>query len=416
MAAGRVTIHSRGSTRECSHALNLLLRRVRASTPIRRETIPVAEMRHRKILLVVVGLGVGGTETHVLELATRLDRERFDLVVCSLKSGGVVADELRARGIRVVSLGGICKIDIRVLFRLRKFLKLERPEVIQAFLFWANVSARVACLFMRSVKVISSYHDEVVPEGWLTRMIDRLTVEWSDRIVCCSEAVRRSVRTKIGGVEKKFVTIPFGVESRRFADAIPATRVELGLNDDLPIIGTVCRLMEPKKGLSILLQAIAHLERVAGKPVCHVLIVGEGLAKGKLRTLSEDLGIDARVHFTGQRLDVPRLISRMDIFVLPSLYEGFGIAILEAMAAGKPVVATTVGGIPEFVVSGESGLLVEPGNVVSLAQAIKQLLDQPEYAKSMGKAGQEQAKKGYSIERVVKRHEDLYELCLAESS
>jgi glycosyltransferase involved in cell wall biosynthesis len=373
-------------------------------------------MRRRKILFVVVGLGVGGTETHVLELATRLDRKKFDLVVCSLKSDGVVADQLRARGIRVVSLGGVCKGDIRVLFRLRKLLKLERPEVVQAFLFWANVSARIAGLFMSSAKVIASYHDEVMSEGWLTRVIDRMTLALSDRIVCCSEAVRRSVLTKIGGLEQQFVTIPFGVESEQFVTAIPATRAEFGLDEELPVVGTVCRLVEPKKGLSVLLRAVARLECVAGRPLCQVLIVGKGPAEGMLKALSKDLGIDTRVHFTGQRLDVPRLILLMDAFVLPSLYEGFGIAILEAMAAGKPVVATTVGGIPEFVVSGESGLLVKPGDAVSLAQAIKQLLDQPEYARSIARAGQNRARKSYSIEKSVKRHEELYELCLTGSS
>jgi glycosyltransferase involved in cell wall biosynthesis len=106
----------------------------------------------------------------------------------------------------------------------------------------------------------------------------------------------------------------------------------------------------------------------------------------------------------------------MEIFVLPSLYEGFGIAILEAMAAGKPVVASTVGGIPEFVVPGESGLLVPPGDSVALAAAIRQLLAQPEQAKAMGGRGQEHVRKHYSMESVVRQHEQLYEICAAQTS
>jgi len=161
---------------------------------------------------------------------------------------------------------------------------------------------------------------------------------------------------------------------------------------------------------------MAHLEREAGKPVCQVLIVGEGPAEKTLRALSEQLGIGSRVVFAGMRRDIPQLLALMDIFVLPSLYEGFGIAILEAMATGKPVVASTVGGIPEFVVSGESGLLVPPGDSIALAAAIRQLLDQPERAKLMGRRGQEHVRQYYSIESVVRQHEQLYEMCVAQTS
>ncbi len=370
----------------------------------------------RKILLLAVGLGIGGTETHVSELASRLDRKRFDLTVCTLKPGGVIAEQMQRRGIRVVSLDGVGKVDLRVLFKLRAFLRNERPEIIQAFLFWANMAARIANLGLGFARVIASYHDEVVSEGWLMRAIDRLTLSWSDRLVCCSDAVQQSVQKRIGGKNEQFVTIPFGVESERFTAAFPVSRAEVGMDEKLPVIGTVCRLVEPKKGLSVLLRAVAHLEETDGKPRCQVLIVGEGPAEAGLKALCSELGIEERVHFAGPRLDVPSVIQCVDVFVLPSLYEGFGIAILEAMAAGKPVVATAVGGIPEFVESGKSGLLVEPGHPVALAQAIKRFLDQPELANTMARAGQERARTLFSIERSVREHEELYELCLAGSS
>jgi glycosyltransferase involved in cell wall biosynthesis len=373
-------------------------------------------MRPLKLILCVVGLGMGGTETHVLELASRINRARFDLTVCSFKSGGCVADELRARGIRVVSLGGTGKMDARVMLRLWRFIKHEQPDVIQAFLFWANVAARLVGHLAKTIRVVSSYHDEVVPEGLLNRAIDRLTMKWTKYIVCCSEAVRRSVGQRIGGQKEQFVVIPFGVETNRFGNVgIMMSGATLGLQDGLPVIGTVCRLVEPKKGLRFLLEAVARLEREVGKPVCQLLIVGEGPAEKSLRALSEQLGIASHVVFSGMRREIPQLLSMMDIFVLPSLYEGFGIAILEAMAAGKPVVASTVGGIQEFVVSGESGLLVPPGDSVALAGAIRQLLAQPEQAKAMGRRGQEHVRKHYSIESVVRQHEQLYEMCVAQT-
>ena len=238
-------------------------------------------------------------------------------------------------------------------------------------------------------------------------------MKWATHIVCCSEAVRRSVEQRIGGGKNNFAIIPFGVDTGWFREPRGISGRTIALQHELPVIGTVCRLVEPKKGLKYLLEAVAQLEQEAGKPVCQVLLVGEGPAEQSLRALSKRLGISARVAFAGVRRDIPQILSLMNIFILPSLYEGFGIAILEAMAAGKPVVGTMVGGIPEFVVSGQSGLLVPPGDAPALARAIKQLLDEPEKARAMGRQGQEHVTKHYSIDSVVRQHEQLYELCLA---
>jgi glycosyltransferase involved in cell wall biosynthesis len=369
-----------------------------------------------KVLLLVVGLDVGGTEAHVLELASRIDQSTFEVVVCSLKPLGRLGRELCARGIRVVTLNGAGKFDVRVLGRLRRVLLTERPDVIQAFLFWANIAARLLSRLVIRCSVISSYHDEVVPEGWFNRMIDRATMKWTKYIVCCSAAVQTSVRQRIGGTQEQCVVIPFGVDADRFCDVAGMLEDTIVLESGLPVIGSVCRLVEPKKGIKYLLEAVAQLEQEAGKPVCQVLLVGEGPARQSIRTLSERLGISPRVSFLGVRRDIPEILSLMNIFLLPSLYEGFGIAILEAMAAGKPVVATTVGGIPEFVIPGQSGLLVPPGDALALARAIKQLLDEPEKARAMGSQGQKHVRQHYSIGSMVRRHEQLYELCLSKSS
>src|SRR5690349_10828316 len=169
-----------------------------------------------KVMLLAVGLGVGGTETHILELASRMDRSRFEVTVCTLKPGGAVADELKARGVRVISLDGSGKWDLRVMVRLINLLRKERPDVVQAFLFWANMSARVCGRILRAFPVISSYHDEVVSEGRLVRLVDRLTLAWTQAVVCCSEAVRRSVESRIGETGNRCAIIPFGVDLARF--------------------------------------------------------------------------------------------------------------------------------------------------------------------------------------------------------
>ncbi|WP_413934160.1 glycosyltransferase [Nitrospira sp. BLG_1] len=369
-----------------------------------------------KVMLVAIGLGVGGTETHILELASRLDRSRFTVTVCALKSGGTMAQELEKRGVRVLSLDGTGKLDARVIVRLFKLLQAEQPDVVQAFLFWANVAARACGRILRAFPVISSYHDEVVSEGWLVRLVDRLTLTWTDRIVCCSGAVGRSVVSRIGGKIEHCTIIPFGVDIEQFEATAAATRRELGLRDNQKVIGTVCRLVEPKKGLRFLLQAMAVLARKYGQPPCQLLIVGDGPSRHELELLREQLDLSSWVVFAGSRRDIPRILHALDAFVLPSLYEGFGIALLEAMAAGKPVIATAVGGIPEFVLSGETGLLIEPGNVEALADAIDRLLSHPQQARIMGAKGRIHVGESYHISTVVRQHEQVYTACLAQAS
>lgn len=368
-----------------------------------------------KLMLLAIGLGVGGTETHILELASRIDQSKYDVTVCSLKSGGCLAEELRARGIRVLSLEGTGRLDARVLFRLWKLLKREQPDVIQAFLFWANLTARLFGRIFRTFPVISSYHDEMVSEGWLVRMIDRLTLKWSNAIVCCSDAVRRSVFSSIGGNPACYAIIPFGLDMQQFETESIATRHELGLQEEGLILGTVCRLVEPKKGLSVLLHAMAELKRHEGVPRYQLLIVGDGPARAMLEKLSVRLGIAPLVVFAGSRRDIPRILPVLHAFVLPSLYEGFGIAILEAMAVGKPVVATSVGGIPEFVQHGETGFLVQPGDAIELAGAMMKVLQDSTRARQMGLKGQEQVKEKFAIATVVRQHEHIYDTCLAHT-
>ena len=369
-----------------------------------------------KVMLLAIGLGVGGTETHIVELASRLDRSRFTVTVCALKPGGTMSQELEKRGVRVLSLNGTGKLDARVIVRLFKLLRSEQPDVVQAFLFWANVAARACGRILRAFPVISSYHDEIVSEGWLVRLVDRLTLSWTDRIVCCSGAVGRSVVSRIGGKIEQCTIIPFGVDIDQFEPIAAATRRELGLRDSQKVIGTVCRLVEPKKGLRFLLQAMAVLARKYGQPPCQLLIVGDGPSRQELELLRDQLKLSAWVVFTGSRRDIPRVLHAVDAFVLPSLYEGFGIAILEAMAAGKPVIATAVGGIPEFVLSGETGLLVEPGNVQALADAIDRLLSHPQQARTMGAKGRIRAGESYHISTIVRQHEQVYTACLTRAS
>jgi len=362
-----------------------------------------------KLIMLAVGLGVGGTEGQILEVASRLDRERFDVTVCALKGDDVIARELRARGVRVVTLNGSGKWDIRVLYRLFRFIHKERPDVIHSFIFFANLAARVVGKILRVPLLISSYRGIDGEMKWPRLVANRWTAAWANVTTCCSETVRRSALSRIGGDPARYITIQNGVDIGRFSHGGQLKKQDLGLRDGLPIIGTVCRLYEPTKGLRVLLQAAAAMIRRSPSPRCQLLIVGEGPSLKPLQDLSAGLGIAPWVVFAGMRRDVSEILPLYDLFVLPSLSEGFGIAIVEAMAAGRPVVATAVGGIPEVVIHGETGLLVPPGDPFALAAAIDHLLSFPEQTRALGVRGQERVRDLFSIESAVRRHEELYQ-------
>ncbi|MGH7259198.1 MAG: glycosyltransferase [Nitrospiraceae bacterium] len=369
--------------------------------------------RRIKVLLLTVGLTIGGTEGQILELASRMDRRRFDVSVCALKGEGPLAQDLRARGVRVIALDGRGTRDILVLYRLLRTISREAPDVVHSFLFMANLASRLAACLLRIPVLLASYRDREIWKSRGAQFLDRLTIGRVDAVTCCSDAVRHFVMARLGRGRDKFVTIYNGVDMARFGAPQTVTRSDVRLRDGLPVIGVVCRLIEPKKGLTVLLDALARLAAPTGIPPCQLLIVGEGPSELLIRRHAERLGLSVWVVFTGLRRDVPQMLGLMDIFVMASRYEGFGIAIIEAMAAARPVVASAAGGIPEIVVPGETGLLVPPGDPEALAVAIGQLLRQPDRAALFGRQGQQRARALFSIDTMVTRHEELYESLIA---
>jgi glycosyltransferase involved in cell wall biosynthesis len=376
---------------------------------MRGDVESTAMNRECNVMLLTVGLTVGGTEGQLLELASRLDSRRFNVLVCALKGEGPVARVMRERGIRVVTLNGRGAWDVRVLYRLFRLVRQERPEILHAFLGFANLAASLAGRLPGVPVVIWSYRDV---EVWKTKahwLVDRLAVRWADAITCCSDAVRRFVLAHMNGQASKFLTIHNGVDLEMFGSARAASRSELKLREGGVVIGTVSRLDEPKKGLAVMLRALAHLAGRDGMPDWQWLLVGDGPARDRLRSLAVELELPGQVMFAGLRHDVASVLPVMDIFVCPSLYEGFGIAIVEAMAVGRPVIASATGGITEIVVHGDTGLLVPPGDAAALADALATLLTHPDQARAMGARGLARVRERFSIETTVQQHQQLYE-------
>ncbi len=377
-------------------------------------------MGRTKVLYVIGTLDVGGTEGQLVQLVTHLDPLRFQPVVCSLSSGGPYLDTLTAAGVPVKVIGfrgfqrglrrlvSLPKVALQ-LSRLVRFLRQERPLIVHGFLFWAYILGTYAAKLAGVPIVLASRrglgHFKVNRPHYL--FLERMATRLTDLIVANAEAVRQDVIRQERMAPSKVKVVHNGIDAFRYALAAdPALRSSLGLAEGARVVGVVANLI-PYKGHRDFLRACQAIrQREAGVTF---LLIGDGPCRGELEDLARELGLEKAVRFLGSRRDVPQLLALMDIVVLPSLEEGFPNAILEAMAAGKPVVATRVGGVPEAVVHDETGLLVPPHDPQALADAILLLLADPSRAEAMGRTGRDRAAKLFGLDRMIRETEALYE-------
>jgi glycosyltransferase involved in cell wall biosynthesis len=371
------------------------------------------DSRRPRLLLLTVGLGVGGAEEIVRQSLPLIRKEGFDVTLGSLKGEGRLSGEIRESGIRVVSLGGSGPWDPVPLGRLWSWIRKERFDVIHSHLYWANLAARLAGRGAGTTVIINSHHGT---DAWLSpyrRWMEKATAALADRVVTCSEAVRLCAVGDVGLPEWKVVTVTNGIRVERFSDGSrrEAIRASLGLAEDRRVLGTVGRLDEPVKGLAVLVQAMESVVKRIPETVC--LLIGDGPARGSLERAVERRGLAGHFRFLGERRDVPDLLHALDLYVQPSLLEGFGLSVLEAMAAGKAVVASRVGGIPEVVRDSITGDLVPPGDPNALAAGILALLEDRVRRERYGREGLLRARNSFPLEKMVRGWTDLYRDLLA---
>jgi len=366
-----------------------------------------------RLLVLTVGLGVGGAEEIIRQSLPLIREEGFDVTLWSLKRGGRLLEEIRDSGSRVKSLGGSSRWNPAPLGRLWSGVRKERFDLVHSHLFWANLAARIVGKGAGGPGIVNSHHGT---DGWISpscRWLERATLPLADRIVACSEAVRRFAVEEVGLPEGMVTTVANGIRVERFSDAgrREPLRAALGLAPDQPVVGTVGRLDEPVKGLSTLLAAMERVaERIPGA-VC--LVAGDGPARGPLEAAARRRNLQDRFRLLGERRDVSDLLHAMDLYVQPSLLEGFGLSALEAMAAGKAVVATRAGGLPEVVEDSVTGDLVPPGDPAALADRIVGLLEDSARRGRYGRAGQARARERFPIEGMVRGWTRIYRDLLA---
>lgn len=350
---------------------------------------------NNRVVHISFGLDVGGQERLLIEFARHSDRSRFALTFVSLGDRGELANDLEAHGCRVVALGQPLGIKPSLSFRLARLFHKERPAVVHTHdgrsLLYAAAAARLA----RVPVLIHTCHG-LIPRGTKRQeAMVALASRMVDRWVCVSEDVKIQSRA-LGVRDKQMCTILNGIDLTRFAYSGPTP--------DGPIV-TVSRL-SPAKDLSTLVKAAELASKQA--PDISVEAAGGGPCLADLKRLAEELKVAERVRFLGEVHNVPAVLARASMFVLPSLAEGLPLTVLEAMARGLPVIATRVGGMPELVIDGHTGLLVPTGDPVVLANAILTLWRDPARRISMGRAGRERVETMFDIRRMVADYEALY--------
>lgn len=369
-------------------------------------------------LLLISGLATGGAERVTVSFLRYLAGTGAEVVACTVTSrrDGPLAAELAVAGVARHDLGARRIADPLALLRLIGLLRRERISLVHAHGPEACMLAGIACSLTRVPLVITRHVLDEAVTNWRLRQLARMTVFAARRaaaVVAVSGAVARRLEETRAARPAAIHVIPNGVELARFNDPALSLRREefrraLGLEpgDSLVLLPAVLR---EGKGHEVLIDALQEIK--ARVPRTRVAFAGGGELEGVLRARAERHG-DA-VMFLGQREDMPELLAACDLVVLPSMAEALPTALIEAAAAGRPVVATRVGGTPEVVEDGETGMLVPPDDPAALAAAVAAVLNDPEGARALGEAGRRRALSMFSIRAQVERTVALWSQVLS---
>jgi glycosyltransferase involved in cell wall biosynthesis len=366
------------------------------------------------VLLVITELQPAGAEKIVYTLATQL-REDFSIhVACLSHRRGEVGLWLESQNIPVFYLDLVRKYEGWKCWKLLRYLKENRFDLIHTHLFHANLLGKLCGWLAGCPHILSTLH--IVERRfrpwhfWL----ERFTAPLMDYEVCVSQAVYRFAHERIKISLKKLKCIYNGIPLRPFQEAVEAYPQGLSLKAFLPdleeepewVIGTVGRL-SPQKGYPILLEAFLLCTQALSKQRIHLVFVGEGEQRKELELWVKRHRLEARIHFLGRRSDIPRCLRVFNVFVMPSLYEGFGLAAVEAMAAKVLVVASAVDSLPELIEEGKSGFLVPPHEPQRLAEKLQELFHSPWLFAPILEEAQRRAK-DFQEERMVEEYRALY--------
>jgi glycosyltransferase involved in cell wall biosynthesis len=364
------------------------------SSTVLAETIRVAH--------VVVSLDIGGLERIVADLV-RVGRAlgQNPSVIC-LEGLGTLAPQVEAMGVPLLCADKRPGLRLETIGRFRLLLRQLNPDVVHTHQIGALIYAGPAARRERVPVVVHTEHTNnsvrhrSLNRQFRTRLLWGLAGSYAARFFCVSDDIADAARAYRTVPRRKVVVVPNGIDTAAFASQVDceSLRQDLGIPHGVPVIGTVGRLDEIKRQ-DLLIRSFAEV--LNHHPKSHLLLIGDGPERNPLQQLTEKLGIAECVHFAGYQPRPERFLHLMDVFALTSRHEGMPLAILEAWAAGLPVVASRVGGIPKMITQGQTGVLFESGDEASLSMEMSRLIAHPEEARRLGDAGRNLATSRYDL-------------------
>lgn len=369
--------------------------------------------RRARVLYLSHAFMVGGAEEMVLNLVRHLP-DRFEPCVSCINQAGPIGEEIRNTGVPFRVLG----LDPGIrrpwsLIGIQRHLRELQPDIVHTFLLTASLYGRLAAMLAHVPIIVGTEVNIYEKKRARHALAERLLMRGTDRVIVSAESVRDFYIQQIQADPARVEVIYNAVDWSQLGTTMApdALRASAGVPAAAPLAGIIARLTE-QKAHRYLFDAMASTPGLAS---LHLLVVGDGELGDDLRARVECLGLSARVHFLGARRDLGNLLAAIDLFVMPSLWEGLPLSMVLAMGAGLPVVATRVAGIPEVVQDGVTGMLVPPADMTALGSAMARLVSDPALRQTLGAAAAAFVRPRFGVDQYVESVTRVYDRLLAEA-
>jgi len=364
--------------------------------------------RKIRVMHVISSRAMGGTERMLTHMIPHFDTQSFESCLTCFNSPSFLTEEWEKAGINVFHLYSDKSLSFNGIFRITALIQKWKPDILCIYGLRANLMTRLAAWWCHTPVVVTGQRGI---EDWKTLrhvVLERLTSPLVDLYIGNSKACCQMLATREGIPRRQLHTIPNGIHFQPPPDIntrVQSIRSKHHLPDDVLIVGTVGRL-QPIKGHHDFIQAAKII--LKQHPETFFVLVGEDNRNRELQALAAEMGINEHVCFAGYSQEVAAWLELFDIYVQPSLSEGMPVAVLEAMFMSLPVIATKVGGTPEVVIDGETGLLIPPAHPEQMANSIIQLLNNFQQRKQLGSAGHQRAKENFTVQIMVERYQNVF--------